>query len=107
MYSLVLINDVDNLKDYKILYNSKHIGNLELTLHKDNVFIRHITIFKEYRRCGHASNIVDYLLYLFSLPVSLCVSQSSESAINFWENYFNIRNVVHIRGNIYEILSTL
>lgn len=103
MYDLELLQEVDNLKDYKILCNTIHIGNLELTFHETSVFIRHITIFSEYRRCGHAKNIVDYLLYLFNLPVSLCISQSSESAINFWKSYFKDRNVVHIRGNIYKI----
>lgn len=103
MYDLELIREIDNLKDYKLLYNNEHIGNIEVTFHDESVFIRHITIFKQYRRCGHATNIVDYLLYLFNLPVSLCISQSSESAVNFWGSYFKTRNVAHIRGNIYKI----
>lgn len=103
VYSLKIISELENLLDTKICYKDIEIGELLLTFHKDEIFIRQISIKEKYRRSGHSTNIVDALKEHFKRPISLCVSKHSESAIGFWKSYFDGKNVHRIRGDIYKI----
>jgi|InofroStandDraft_1065614.scaffolds.fasta_scaffold46283_3 ribosomal protein S18 acetylase RimI-like enzyme len=102
-YSLIITSEFENFLDTKIFYESMEIGELLLTIHKEEVFIRQISINECYRRKGHSTRVVDALMEYFKVPVSLCVSKHSESAIKFWNSYFSNRDVQRIRGNIYKV----
>ena len=103
-YKILLRERVDNLEDYEIWLEDKRIGDLLLTLHEDYIFIRHIGIYDEYRRCRHATKVIDGLKANCKKPIHLCVSINSTSAVLFWENYFMKNNVENIRGHIYSII---
>lgn len=103
-YKFLLRKRVDNLEDYEIWLEDKKIGDLLLTLHEDYIFIRHIGICDEYRRCGHATKVIDGLKANYKKAIHLCVSINSTSAVSFWKNYFTKNNVENIRGHIYSIV---
>lgn len=99
-YKLETIKEYDNYYDYDILYDNNKIGILQIA-RNDNIFVRQIHIYDEYKRCGHASHIIDQLLN--ENDVKLCIATHSQSAMSFWHEYFKNKNVENVRGEIYII----
>lgn len=102
-YRLEITSEHENFLDTKIYYKDMEIGELLLTIHKEEVFIRQISIKEKHRRKRHSTYIVDALRKYFKMPISLCISKHSESAIGFWSSYFDGKHVEKIRGNIYKV----
>lgn len=102
-YNIQLMKKTDNLEDYSVDLFGERIGELQLTINDDFIFIRQISIQPEVRRCGHATKIIDYLCEHCPRPIRLCISVHSNSAIMFWSHYFKTRNASLIRGSIYSL----
>lgn len=102
-YKIKLTNKTDHLYDFYILFDNLEIGTLQLTVHPEFLFIRHIGIHPEYRRNSHASNVIDYLCQTSDIPIQLCISTHSQSAMLFWKKYFIGKEVEHLKGETYSI----
>lgn len=100
-YTLELKKKENVIEDYEVLFDENIVGELQLTIHPEYVFIRHIRIYDSYKRQGHATSIVNMLKHIYKIPIQLAITMHSNSAILFWENYFKNQNVKKIRGNIY------
>lgn len=94
-----------DLHDYKIFFDEEEIGVLLLTVNPTNIFIRQIRIKEEFRRKGHAYQIVKTLIEKSPKPICYCISTHSQSAIEFWEKIRQIyrKSCIHIKGELYEI----
>ena len=106
MYDLVLVRQTDNLFDYDIVFDNTKIGALNITDKEDSVFIRHIDILPEHRRCDHAKNILEHLFKISEKDISFCIATNSESAVKFWNKILEKKDHIHIRGNIYQLQIT-
>ncbi len=102
-YLLELTKKNGNLEDYNILFSHEVIGELQLTIHSKYVFIRQISILEDLKRLGHATKVIDYLRKKYRKPIELCISTHSNSAILLWNNYFNGKTVLNLRGNIFRL----
>jgi len=105
IYETIRKRKLDNLEDYDICLDGKKIGELQLTIHPDYVFIRQISIDDTYKRCGHATNIIDRIRNFYDKPIRLCISTHSKSAVLFWRSYFEKHNAEHIRGDLYSLIA--
>ena len=101
--SLKVIRSIEDMTDYYIVFDGVNVGNLDVTEKEDEVFIKHIGIANEYRRCGYARKVVEYMFYLFKKDISFCIATHSESAVKFWNKIIEEKNGIHIRGNIYKL----
>lgn len=103
-YNLVEKRKNDNMIDFYILFDSRKIGILNININEESIFIRQIRIFEEYRRSGHAKNMIEYLKGKFKRNIGFCIATNSGSAIKFWENILENNKYEHIRGDIYKLI---
>lgn len=77
-----------NYYDYIISDKLQEVGILQTVETGDNIFIRQIRIFDSFRNKGYASAAVNEILKK-KLPVGLCISTHSSSALPFWMSFFD------------------
>ena len=95
---------IDNMIDFSIIFNNKEIGVLNININEEDIFIRQIRIFEEYRRSGHAKNMIEYLKGKFKRNIGFCIATNSESAIKFWKKILEENKYIHVRGDIYKLI---
>ena len=94
----------ENMFDYLIMHDDNEIGVLNLNMSDDRIFIRQIRVFDDFRRQGHARNIVKWLMKQYT-NVRFCVATNSDSAIAFWKQILSENTYNHIRGETYELVN--
>lgn len=105
-YQLKVVRENDSYIDFEILYGNDTVGILNINFTKSNqIFIRQIRIFEQYRKQHHATHTVDYLLCLYTKDVIFSIASQSQSAIDFWNNYMskNKKRVKHLKGLTYQV----
>lgn len=94
---------VDEMVDYVVWFENLEIAILNININKENIFIRQIRVFENFKRQGHASRIIEFLLEKYNRPIRLCIATNSKSAVAFWGDFLKTHKNNHIRGEIYEL----
>ena len=72
-----------NNRLYDLYVNNTLIGSTIYSLNKNNIYIYVISIFKEYRNNGYASQVIEFLKK-FNKPINLTIDSANKQNIKFW-----------------------
>ena len=79
----MLIKPMDTVKDrYYIYDNNNVVGILEYVIYDNEVEVKYIKIYKEYRRMGIATKVIN----LLKTKDNYIIGDSLPEAIEFWKS---------------------
>ena len=105
---LIQTADKNGIPTIFIYENNKEVGYIGFLINKNDkiIYLYHLLIKREYRRKGLANSAMNLFIKEFSeFDIHLHVADYSEAAKEFWDEFFQDKNVFELKDKNSFIIS--